>query len=227
MIYEVIDINIEYLLRMNELAFDDIRKKLKPGMSEKDAYSILTQSFEKTSSYPFTVEGDIIGGARTADIEGPATDLQFNIGDNLILDIQPMIDGIFCDTARTFFFGKPEHDRIFAYNAVKEALAGLENLLKPGTVMSDIFREMQRLLGKFGLVCPHHAGHVIGLNRAITPDFVENESSALEEGMLVALEPGVYFEENFGIRLENNYVITSTGCINLFPYPLDINNFIL
>ena len=45
--------------------------------------------------------------------------------------------------------------------------------------------------------------------------------------MLVALEPGIYLENKFGIRVENNYRVTKNGGVNVFDYTIDIEDFIL
>lgn len=214
-------------LMLNRLAFDAVREGYRPGMSEKDVKNIICSTWAKNSCRDIEFSGDVIGGVRSAGIEGDATDLVLQKGDSLILDLQPGWDHFWCDTTRTFFIGEPNEEQRAAFDAVVNTIAKLECLLRPGSRACDIYAEMQDSFAGFGLSCPHHAGHATGSEKVKHPCFVEECTDCLEEGMYVALEPGVYFEGEFGIRLENNYLITKDGFKELFDYTLDINNFII
>ena len=74
---------------------------------------------------------------------------------------------------------------------------------------------------------PHHAGHQFGVEPVMQPQFLPEKRALLKKDMLVTLEPGLYFENRFGIRVEDNYIITETGFVNLFDYTLKIEDFIL
>jgi len=217
---------MEDRLRLNRSVFDAVRKDYRRGMSEKDIKKIITDCWA-TSGRDIEFSGDVVGGARSGDIEGDATDYILKEGDALILDLQPGWDHFWCDTTRVFFVGEPTEKQRFAYEAVQKTLSRLEAMLKPGVRACDIHREMQDSFAGFGLCCPHHAGHATGSEKVKDPCFVADCTDRLEEGMYVALEPGVYFEKEFGIRLENNYLITKDGARELFGYTLDINNFII
>ena len=100
-------------------------------------------------------------------------------------------------------------------------------LLRPGVPACKIYEKMQGVLAKYGYSCPHHAGHAVGPEKLLEPRLIPQCDTQLEKDMLIALEPGVYVPGCFGIRIENNYRITQTGCEELFQYPLDIEYFIL
>ena len=219
--------NIEFLLKMNEYAYDSVRNKYCLGMTEKDIEQIIVSSYRKMAGNDFSFCGDIIGGIRSADIEGPAGDYILKPGDTLILDLQPHIDGVFCDTTRTFFIGEPSDDAKKVYRLVKDTLLQLEKVLKPNICTDYIYDCMQRSLRSNGFNCPHHAGHIIGKNREIDPEFLPDISENIKIGTLAALEPGIYEKDKYGIRLENNYIVTDDGCKNLFNYTLDIEDFII
>ena len=59
----------------------------------------------------------------------------------------------------------------------------------------------------------------------IRPQFLPDSDGSLKSGMAVTLEPGVYVPKKFGIRIENNYLITESGFEKLFDYPDDIEYF--
>ncbi len=217
---------MEDRLVLNRLAFDAVRKDYRRHMSEAEIKKIITDSWAK-SGRDIEFSGDVVAGARSGDIEGDATDYIPQEGDALILDLQPGWDGFWCDTTRTFFVGAPSEKQRFAFDAVSKTLSRLGGMLRPGVRACDIHAAMQDSFAEFGLSCPHHAGHATGTEKVKHPCFVAECTDCLEEGMYVALEPGVYFEGEFGIRLENNYLITKDGSRELFGYTLDINNFII
>jgi Xaa-Pro aminopeptidase len=111
-------------------------------------------------------------------------------------------------------------------------LCALENgkqLLIEGVTAQAVHKAvMERISCKgLGHFFPHHAGHRIGQESLMKPDFIEGNTQTLEAGMYVTLEPGIYLPNEFGIRVENNYLITKTGCELLFDYPLNIDYFTL
>lgn len=218
---------IEYLLKMNAAAYDAVKTEFCLGMTEKDIETIILNTYRGICGNDFSFCGDIIGGKRSADIEGGADGYVLQLGDALILDLQPEINGVFCDTTRTFFIGEPGEEVRGAYDNVKNTLLRLENFLKAGVKACDIYSEMNAITEEYGYKCPHHAGHIIGKKRSIAPEFLPDISESIKAGDTVALEPGFYRENRFGIRLENNYRITRSGMLSLFDYSPDIENFII
>lgn len=218
---------IDYLLKMNAAAYDAVKTEFCAGMTEKDIETIILNTYKCICGNAFSFCGDIIGGKHSANIDGGADDYVLQFGDTLILDLQPEISGVFCDTTRTFFIGKPGKEVRRAYENVKNTLLRLEQLLKPNIRACDIYSEMNAITEEYGYKCPHHAGHIIGKNRSIAPEFLSDNTESIRAGNTVALEPGFYKENCFGIRLENNYRITQSGMLRLFDYSLDIENFII
>lgn len=212
---------------MNAAAYDAVKTEFCLGMTEKDIETIILNTYRGICGNDFSFCGDIIGGKRSADIEGGADGYVLQLGDALILDLQPEINGVFCDTTRTFFIGEPGEEVRGAYDNVKNTLLRLENFLKAGVKACDIYSEMNAITEEYGYKCPHHAGHIIGKKRSIAPEFLPDISESIKAGDTVALEPGFYRENRFGIRLENNYRITRSGMLSLFDYSPDIENFII
>ena len=213
-------------LSLNRAAFDAVRQGYRPGMTEKDIKNIICEAWAKGSDRDIEFSGDVIAGVRTAAIEGDATDYVLQEGDALLLDLQPGWDHFWCDTTRTFFVGKASDEQRRVFGAITHTISAIETILRPGTRACEIYRKMQETLAVYGFSCPHHAGHATGHEKVAFPTFVEECDAPLEKGMYIALEPGVYLED-FGIRLENNYLITENGFEKLFDYTLDINNFII
>lgn len=214
-------------LRLNCIAFDTVRRTAAPGVTEEEIQREIEAAWRNAEPQKFPLSGDIVGGERSGAIEGAATGRTLRAGDTLIVDLQPGFDRCYADTTRTFFIGKPTDEMRTAYAAVLDALEQMRRLLRPGIPACMLYDRMQSVLAAYGEFCPHHAGHAVGEEKLLAPRLVAQCTTPLQEGMLIALEPGIYREGRFGIRVENNYRITKDGSEELFRYPLNIEHFTL
>ena len=88
-------------------------------------------------------------------------------------------------------------------------------------------RQCNKVWRSLGFVAHTMQGMRWGAKNYCPPTFVPECTDILTEGMVVALEPGVYYEGEFGVRLENNYRITEKGAECLSPYTLEMEDYIL
>jgi Xaa-Pro aminopeptidase len=207
-------------------ATSKVYEGMKRFETEKQIKSYVLSVY-KSQLGKFSFKGDIVAGERASIGEGDATDYRLKEGDSIILDLLPRKDGISADTTRTFFVGQPTEEQVVVYNTVRKALEQTEKILKPKIKACDIYNFMKEQLKPFENTFFHHAGHLIGFRRMLQPQFLPNKVTSLMVGDVVTLEPGIYVKGKFGVRLENNYLITESGCEKLFDYPLDIEKFIL
>ena len=221
---------VERSLEANRAAYEALRAKLRVGMTERDAYELVRAAVDRvcgTESHEFI--GDFVGGVRTGSIEGPATDLVLKAGDLFVCDLSVRRGDTWSDTCRTFFFGEPTAAQRKAYETVIACQELGERIVRPGVVFEDVKTEVEQFLVSkgFGGKMPHHVGHLIGLKPYMKPAFEMGDKSVLETGVVCTLEPGLYFEGEFGIRVENDYQVGKDGLVNLFGYPRDLGYFIL
>ena len=82
---------------------------------------------------------------------------------------------------------------------------------------SDVFAQVAGAIAARhpGGTFPHHGGHGVGVTNFEDPHLIPADDSLLEEGMVIAIEPGVYFAGRFGVREEDNYLVTSAGGIDM------------
>ena len=71
----------------------------------------------------------------------------------------------------------------------------------------------------YGENFPHHSGHAYGLFQQEKPYFIPAETTPLEVGMIVTLEPGIYIPGLGGFRHSNTVLVTAGGCESLTHYP--------
>lgn len=204
---------------LQEKVFSAIKEKYRYGMTELDIAKIIDEICD-------VWQGDIISGPRTADIEGGPTDRVLEKGDALMLDLQILVDGVWSDITRMFFVDYVSEEKKNAFSKVLTALRKGEEYLKEGTVVEDLYSVMRDAIND-DAAFSHHAGHLVSDAPLVQPQFLPGRKETLEQGMIVTLEPGIYFEKNFGIRLENNYRITKDGYVPLYEEEININDFIL
>ncbi len=215
-------------LEANRAAYEALRTKLRVGMTERDAYRIVREAVEAVcGDEPHEFIGDFVGGARSGVIEGPATDYAFRPGDAFILDLSVCRGDIWSDTCRTFFFGEPTVAQRKAYETVIACQEMGERIVRPGVVFEDVKTEVESFLGLkgYGGKMPHHVGHLVGSKPYMKPAFEMGDTSVVETGTVCTLEPGLYFEGEFGIRVENDYLVGKDELVNLFDYPRDLAYF--
>lgn len=217
-------------LEANVAAYDALRGGLRPGMTETDAYELVREAVDRVcgaESHEFA--GDFVGGRRTGGIEGPPTDLVLREGDLFICDLLVRRGDWWSDTCRTFFLGEPSSIRRAAYEALLECMKLGEGMVRPGVVCADVKTAAEDLLFHSGFAgrMPHHVGHLVGPEPFYEPSFVLDDRSVVREGWVCTLEPGVYFSDSWGMRVENDYLVTADGLVNLFDYPRALESFVL
>lgn len=223
-------VEIERALEANRAAYDVLREKLHVGLTERDAYRLVSEAVDEVcgaESHEFI--GDFVGGARSGAIEGPATDYAFQPGDAFILDLSVRRGEVWSDTCRTFFFGEPSERQRTAYATVLATQDFAQGLVRAGVVAETVKVAVEQFLVArgFGGKMPHHVGHLIGARPYLKPALELGDKSVLAAGQVCTLEPGLYFEGDFGIRVENDYLVGTEGLTNLFDYPREAECFIL
>lgn len=213
---------------LNVCAYDKIRKEVQRGWTEKQLYELVIKTYEEYGGSQVLYEGDFISGPRTCGIEGPATDRVIMKGDTVIVDALCAVDGVYCDTTRTFFCGEPDAEQERAYKLLRSLHEEIIEQLRPGAVAGDIYRYTDRRLREEGYGgLPHHAGHGLGHSWYEAPFLIDSSEEILKEGMLVAFEPGIYIPGKFGMRLESNYRVTKEGGEDVFGYTMEMEDFII
>ena len=217
-------------LEANRAAYEALRAGLRPGMTEKAAYELVRAAVDRVcGDEPHEFIGDFVGGVRTGAIEGPATDLALKSGDLFVCDLSVRRGDTWSDTCRAFFLGEPTAAQRRAYETVIACQELCEHIVRPSVVFEDVKAQVEAFLAEkgFGGRMPHHVGHLVGPRPYMKPAFEPGDRSVLEAGVICTLEPGLYFEGDFGIRVENDYLVTPAGLENLFDYPRDLDYFIL
>jgi len=149
---------------------------------------------------------------------------------------EKILKGYWGDITRTFVKGKACKKIKNMYNAVKEARDRCQEMIRPGIKCGDVYNLACEILksqgfttgegknGSYGFF--HGLGHGVGLEIHEFPSLSpRNADIILEEGHIITVEPGLYYPEIGGIRLENMGVVEANSFrpFNTFPDILEIS----
>ncbi|MDQ3226337.1 MAG: Xaa-Pro peptidase family protein [Chloroflexota bacterium] len=152
-------------------------------------------------------------GPNGASPHQTATDRAIGPGDGVVCDWGGTLEGYNSDVTRTAHVGEPSPEFVRAYEAVVAANQAAFDAVRPGAACQDIDRAARGVLtaAGYGDAFIHRTGHGLGLSLHEEPYLVEGNTLPLEEGMVFSDEPGVYFPGQFGIRIEDTVVCTTSG----------------
>jgi len=135
-------------------------------------------------------------------------------GSVLLVDFGAKVDGYVCDLTRVLLAGRIRPRVRQAYKVVQDAQAAAIARTGPGVAFTEVDAAARGVIqaAGFGDVFQHGTGHGIGRQVHEAPVLgPRSPKGALEPGMVVTVEPGVYFRGRFGIRIEDDVLVTRRG----------------
>ncbi len=128
-----------------------------------------------------------------------------------IIDLGVRYKGYCSDMTRTLYIGIPNQKETEVYTMMCNAtLLGIKNA-KPNTRCSELDSIVRSSLGVYKKYFIHTLGHGVGRKIHEAPIIYEKRTKPiLKEGMIITIEPGIYVKNQFGIRIEDTVLITTT-----------------
>lgn len=210
-----------------DYAYSVIKEIKSEGLTELEVYA---QSYhkviEKANSPSFQFfYGDFASGERALESGGPPTTRVMKKGETFILDLWVTTKGYWADTCRTFVIGgEPSSAQKRTLELLKRALTAGAGKLRPGINAAEVYQAIFHVIREAGYDSKftHHGGHCVGLDAWESPFIIPGSTEHMKENEVCALEPGVYIPEIGGMRIEDDYLITSNGARSLSKFPLDL-----
>jgi Xaa-Pro aminopeptidase len=213
-------------IRAGEAGHAAALDRVRPGMTEYDVFRLVQEAAADAAGEPVIIYGDFISGLRAArERSGPPSSRRLEWGDLLLLDYSVVIGGYRGDLTNTFAVGSdPTPRQVMLFEACLDALHAGEVQLRPGCPARDVDAAVRRSfeVADLGSYYVSHTGHGLGLGHPDPPYLVPESNDTLTLGDVVALEPGLYIPDAFGMRYEHNYVITADGFERLSGHALTI-----
>jgi Xaa-Pro dipeptidase len=195
------------------------------------AVGIALRRFEKAFAAlaPGAVESDIsaaFGGENMVQF-GPSSALPhaasgaraLEKGEAVLIDAWDKPQGYYYDITRSTFFGKPTDEYRKIWSIVLEAQSAAIETAAPGVPCFEVDAAARRVIDKagYGEFFTHRLGHGLGIDVHEPPYMVGHDRTVLEPGMTFTSEPGIYLLGRFGVRIEDDILVTRAGAESLSP----------
>lgn len=206
---------------ITELAFNHILNMINSNVTEKQIALEIEFFMRKNGADRVSFDLIVVSGKNSSLVHGVPTDKKINYGDFITLDIGAVFENYHSDMTRTIAYKGVNDEQHEVYNTVLRAQLEAIKAIKASvscryvdSVARNIIKE-SGYDGKFG----HALGHGVGVDIHESPVLSVNSDTLLEQNMVITVEPGIYIENKFGVRIEDMVVVTKDSCVNLVSLP--------
>ena len=203
--------------------YDRALEVLRPGVKEVEVAAEMELAARRGGADAMSFDTIIASGPRSALPHGRASSQPISPGGFVVCDFGVILSGYCSDQTRTVWVGPPSEDARQAYEAVREAQQAAIDAVRAGVKAGEVDAAARSSLRKagFGRYFTHSTGHGVGLEIHEGPRIADGQKEVLQEGMVITIEPGVYFPGKWGVRIEDIVVVTAAGCEVLTPTSKD------
>jgi Xaa-Pro aminopeptidase len=193
--------------------FEHILPFIEPGVSEMEIAAELEHAARLAGAEAMSFPTIVASGPRSALPHGTASTAKLPRRGFVTLDFGVILSGYCSDMTRTVHIGKPTPEEREVYEAVSEAQEAGVAATRAGVTCGAVDQASRSVLERHHLAkyFTHSTGHGVGIEIHENPRVAKNQSTVLEAGMVITVEPGVYIPEHFGLRIEDTVVVEASG----------------
>ena len=192
--------------------FESVKKKIIYGMTEIDIHFKIEEEFAKRHVVQ-SFKTIVASGPNSANPHHISGNRKIQKNDIVLIDMGCIYNGYCSDLTRTFFIGKEDKNKRKIWNIVKqahdEALIKVKENIKAMNI--DLFARNYIKQNGYDRNFIHTTGHGVGLDIHEAPTIGQKSKDILKEGMIITIEPGIYLEKEFGVRIEDTVLVTKKG----------------
>ena len=214
---------IRAAVQLGATLFDRAVQVLRPGKKEMEVAAEMEYTARRHGAEAMSFPTIIASGARSALPHGRATEQPIAASGFVVCDFGVILGGYCSDQTRTVWVGAASGSAgkaaRQAYDAVLEAQQAATAAVRPGIRVGDVDAAARKVLRKAGLgrYFTHSTGHGVGLEIHEAPRVAAGQKEVLKPGMVITIEPGVYFPGKWGVRIEDMVAVSEEGCEVLTP----------
>ncbi|NIR42539.1 MAG: aminopeptidase P family protein [Gemmatimonadetes bacterium] len=191
-------------------ALGEVLPIVEPGMRDAELAAELDHRMVLAGAERPAFDTIVVSGPRTALPHASTGSRGLASGDLLLIDFGACWNGYSSDLTRTFVLGDPDDRQREVYAAVLEAQDAACRALRAGVEAGAVDAAARGRFEKRGMAdnFVHSTGHGLGLEVHEGPGLRREAEDRLEAGMVVTVEPGLYFPGWGGIRIEDDLLVT-------------------
>lgn len=216
---------MEKAVDIAQKAFQALLPQIRVGRTERILANELTTLMLKFGSDPeLPFQAIFSSGPNSANPHATPSERELQKGDLVVVDWGASYQGYASDLTRTLVMGEPNAEqKAIAASVLRANTAGRASG-KPGIQAGDVDRAARAEIEKdgFGVYFTHRTGHGLGMEAHETPYMFAENKNLLHTGMVYTVEPGIYLPGKYGVRIEDDVVVTEDGSRSLSDLPREM-----
>ncbi len=211
--------------RLTERSLRRILGMIKEGVSEREIALELEFDMRRSGAERIAFDLIIAAGPNGSMPHAVPSDYRIQPGDLITFDIGSVVNGYNSDMTRTVAFGNISDEQRKVYDTVRAAQkASIDYITGGGLSCVEADRIARDIIGAagYGDCFGHGLGHGVGVEIHESPSLSFVSKDNLCEGSVVTVEPGIYLEGRFGVRIEDMLYITDGSAIDLTEFETDL-----
>jgi Xaa-Pro aminopeptidase len=217
---------IEQAVTIAEHSFEALKIHLKSGQTENEIAGLLVYEMRRRGASNASFDPIVAAGANGSlpHYRPGAVKLQNNSA--LLVDWGALFNGYRSDLTRMIFMGDPGRKIREIYQIVLEAQEAALAAIKPGVPGRKIDKIARDIItgAGYGKAFGHSLGHGVGRDIHEQVSLSQRGEVILQPGMVVTVEPGIYLPGTGGVRIEDDVLVTDSGCRVLSSLPKTLNS---
>ncbi len=189
-------------------------KHIKQGITELELSAILEYYFKANGASKTSFDTIVAFGEGSAIPHYNTANVTLKQNTPILMDFGCVVDGYASDMTRSFYFGVPSSEYIKAYDVVLKAHLNASQNIKNGMTgkQADSFARKVIETNGYGDKFTHGLGHGVGVKVHESPRLSPKGDGILQNGNVFSIEPGIYLDGLFGIRIEDTYLLNDDKC---------------
>lgn len=216
--------NIKAAQKLTDETFKYILERISVGKTEREIMLDMEFFMRKQGSEGTAFDFIVVSGKNSSLPHGVPTEKRIEKGDFITMDFGGVVNGYRSDMTRTVAIGSITDEQKKVYETVLSAQKSAIDYIKAGVLCADADKVARDIIenagykGCFG----HSLGHSVGIDIHETPNCSPKSKDELCVGNVITVEPGIYIEDKFGVRIEDMLYVTESGSINLTESPKEL-----
>ncbi len=208
---------------ITDKAFSYILEKIKIGKTEREIELDLEFFARKNASEGVAFDFIVVSGENSSLPHGVPTDKKLQAGDFVTMDFGARWGGYCSDMTRTVAISYVNEEQKRVYNTVLQSQNLALAQIKAGAVCKEIDAVARDYINKeYNGAFGHGLGHSLGIDIHESPAFNTRDNTVLKSNMVLTVEPGIYLENKFGVRIEDTVIVNDTGYENITKSPKEL-----
>ena len=200
-----------------ETAFEKILKFIRPDVTERQVALELNRIMFEEGAEDISFDTIVLSGKNTSMPHGVPSDKKIQNGEFVLMDFGAVYNGYHSDMTRTICVGEPSPEMRKVYDIVLKAQLSALDYAKAGITGTQLDKIARDIISEegYGNCFGHALGHSVGLEIHESPNASPASKTILRVGNIITIEPGIYIEGKFGVRIEDFVILNENSCENL------------